>query len=310
MKFQKPNFFIIGAQKSGTTSLAYYLSQHPNVCMSVPKEPRYFCSDYGDRFRIAKTERQYERCFQHRRPEHLAIGDASPVYLNSRDAVRKIIDYNPEARFIILLRNPIEMAAALHSESLACGDESVASFKTAWHMQDLRTAESEQSGDPYLKGLVYGEVAAVGRQVQRVYQQVSRDRVCIVWFDRFAEDTEGSVKEVLQFLDLSTDVELDYTIKNENRQVKSRMVASAFSAVSQVVRKAGFMGGTGLGTALLHSRLMSRKQKREPLSPQLRSELAAYFTTDIEILEQLTGKDLSHWKSPATECAGVMPGTT
>jgi hypothetical protein len=108
---RKPNFFIIGAAKCGTTSLSVWLGGHPQIFMSSMKEPHFFNND--DRQAI-RTLDDYEALFWSATEEHIAIGEASVWYLSSADAVPAILQYQPEAKFIVMLRNPVEMAPALH----------------------------------------------------------------------------------------------------------------------------------------------------------------------------------------------------
>ena len=112
---KKPNFFIIGAPKCGTTSLANWLAEHPRVFFSDTKEPHFFCTDG---YTGVKTLKQYEKLFEDAKPHHLAVGEGSTHYLFSKVAVPNILVYNPDARFIVCLRNPVDMAPSLHSERL------------------------------------------------------------------------------------------------------------------------------------------------------------------------------------------------
>ena len=114
---KKPNFFLIGGPKCGTTSLQEYLAQNPKIFMCTPKEPCYFDSDlpWPD---SPKTEREYMRLFENANDSHMAVGEASTNYLYSAVAVEKILRFNPCAKFIVMVRNPIDMAISLHSYSV------------------------------------------------------------------------------------------------------------------------------------------------------------------------------------------------
>jgi sulfotransferase family protein len=130
-----PNFFILGAPKCGTTSLARWLGDHPNIFMAPQKEPHFFNTD--DRRGVA-TLVEYEDLFRNAQREHVAVGEASVWYLSSSQAVRNILQYNPNARFIVMVRNPIEMAPALHGEMLISGLECIKDFSRAWNAQEER----------------------------------------------------------------------------------------------------------------------------------------------------------------------------
>ena len=109
---RKPNFFILGAPKCGTTSLAAWLGEHPNIFVSSEKEPNFFNTE--DKRGITNTLEQYEDLFREAGTEHVAVGEATVWYLSSPEAIDRILKYNSDARFIVMVRNPLEMAPALH----------------------------------------------------------------------------------------------------------------------------------------------------------------------------------------------------
>ena len=131
---KEPNFFILGAPKCGTTALAQYLSDHPKVFMTDPKEPHHFNTDqnYGD----FKDAERYRKLFQDAGPEHQCVGEASVWYLYSKDAVANIEATIGAPRYIAMLRNPVEMAASLHEQLVYSGNENITSFEKAWAAQE------------------------------------------------------------------------------------------------------------------------------------------------------------------------------
>ena len=111
-----PNFFIVGAAKSGTTSLAEYLKQHPEIFMSEFKEPHYFLPEGAMASNYYGTWDNYMSLFKDVRNEK-AIGEASTGYLYYPESARMIINRIPDAKIIISLRNPVEMAFSLYQHS-------------------------------------------------------------------------------------------------------------------------------------------------------------------------------------------------
>ena len=105
---QLPNFFIIGAPKSGTTALGVYLGEHPDIFMCDPKEPQYFTFDLPGH-RGVRTWEEYQALFPDQDRNVHAVGEASVWYLYSKVAVQEIATYRPDARLIVLLRRPDEM---------------------------------------------------------------------------------------------------------------------------------------------------------------------------------------------------------
>src|SRR5690625_588329 len=131
-----PNFFIIGAPKSGTTALSEYLRQHPEVLFSNPKEPHFFNDDFSHRH-ITSLDK-YLSCFAHATGEERALGEGSVFYLYSKTAVSNIVGQSPHAKFIVMLRIPIEAVYSWHWEVLFNHGENLNDFEEAWHAQEKR----------------------------------------------------------------------------------------------------------------------------------------------------------------------------
>src|SRR2546429_216975 len=111
-----PTFFIVGAPRCGTSSLASYLDAHPRIFMSKPKEPHHFGRDLEIRVRPYASRESYLRLFEGVDADH--AGDASVLYLYSSTAPDEILALNPDARIIIMLRDPLEMIPSLHTRNL------------------------------------------------------------------------------------------------------------------------------------------------------------------------------------------------
>src|SRR6185295_10222300 len=112
---RKPTFLIAGAPKCGTTALYEYLQTHPQVFLSDPKEPHFYANDLGAH-RTIVTRGQYEKLFSAAGPQHLAIGEASAWYLHSAVALPAVARELPDAKLIVMLRNPVELIRSLHSD--------------------------------------------------------------------------------------------------------------------------------------------------------------------------------------------------
>lgn len=132
-----PHFIIVGAQRCGTTSLFYYLSQHPELLLSSKKEIHYFDRHYQ------RGSRWYESFFP-KTLGHKKTGEASPNYLLSRHAARRIARDLPEARLIVLLRNPIDRAYSHFQGKRVMGVEPLATFEQALEQEAVRTQVAAQ----------------------------------------------------------------------------------------------------------------------------------------------------------------------
>jgi Sulfotransferase domain len=134
----KPDFFIVGAARCGTTALFDYLAAHPAVFLPVPerKEPNYFCTDLSTYGGVA-TLTEYEALFSPA-PPHALTGEASVLYLYSKVAIGRIMAHNVDAKIIVMLRNPIEAARSMHAFWWSNKLEDVGDFEQAWRLQGPR----------------------------------------------------------------------------------------------------------------------------------------------------------------------------
>ena len=191
----KPNFFIVGAAKCGTTALYVYLRDHPRVFLSPVKEPRYFAEDMPNLMNRVAARDDYLRLFKGANDRHIAVGEASPQYLYSAVAPAKIRAFNPDARIIAMLRNPVDMAWAAHAECLYWFVEEEPDFEKAWRLQGERRAG--RCVPPLCKQvtmLLGAEVAMLGAQVERLLAVFPRDQVKFVLFEDFCRAHAGSVR--------------------------------------------------------------------------------------------------------------------
>ena len=301
-KGKTPNFFVIGAPKCGTTALSEYLRQHPNVCFSTPKEPMFFNFEWPS-LQIVTTVQRYLDCFAHCKNERIeAVGEGSALYLLSREAVPRIIDFNPSAKFIIMVRNPFQMVRSLHAQNLFYGDEDVESFEEAWDLQDTRANGQKIPANcrhPVL--LAYSRNCKLGELVDRAFAVIPEKQRHVVVFDDFVEDTEYAYKEVLRFLDLPDDSRTSFPRVNERKQVRWRKLNSFLarpphSLLNVSLRVKKLLGLRTLGIHRLIARMNSARMDPEVTNMQLKEKLAEAFLDDIRLLERLLGRNLDVWK--------------
>ncbi len=296
---KRPNFFIIGAPKCGTTSLARWLGSHPRIYMSPLKEPNFFNTD--DRARVVRSLSEYEALFRDAGEEHLAVGEASAWYLYSREAVPNILRYNPEARFIVMVRNPIEMAYSLHQQELFSGNETVEDFERAWALQFER-ARGRQiprfCKEP--KRLLYGPACKLGEQLERLYRTVPKEKVLVLVLDDVKENPRREYLKVLAFLNVPDDGRRTFPVYNPAKARRFRPLGRVIGMVGRRLgrwkRALGIQGGLGLLNAL--DRLNTVPAPRPPLSEDMWQTLVSYFEDDIQRLSQLLDRDFSSWLHP------------
>jgi hypothetical protein len=294
---RKPNLFLVGGPKCGTTSLQEYLAGHPQIFMCTPKEPCYFDNDlpWPD---SPRSDSEYLRLFEPANGRHLVVGEASTNYLYSQVAVGNILGFNPEARFIAMIRNPIDMAMSMHSYSFQELTEDVEDFEAAWRLQEERRAGRRLPTVNYQRDFVlYGPFCRLGEQLQRLYRQVERSRVHVVVFDDLNADPAAVYRETLGFLGLKDDGRKIYPARNVTGVPKFKSVHRVLASLL-ALRQSLPVPRLGLDVFRRLKRLNVAAGAREGISAEFHRELADYFRPDVELLSGLTDRDLTPWLQP------------
>lgn len=294
---KRPDTFIVGAFKAGTTAMYEYLRAHPQVYMSPVKEPMYFGRDLTARY-ARMTETEYLALFRDAADE-LRAGEASPWYLYSTTAAREIHDFNPEARIIIMLRNPIDVMHSQHSQLVFNLREDIADFEQALAAEDDRRAGHRLPADALRpEALYYRHSVRFTEQVARYLDVFGRERVHFIVFDDLSADVRGTYRTLLEFLGVDPDVEVDFAVRNAARQPRSRLMQRLVFAPRGPLRRAF---GTLRRFPLMHrvrDALVSANAtsaRRTPIDPELRRRLTDEFAPQVADLGALIGRDLSAW---------------
>jgi hypothetical protein len=222
-----PNFFLAGAPKSGTTSLYHYLDQHPEIYMSPIKEPNYFASEirmvrFSERLR-SRAERDakalqtylagpmrekrfgglvtewadYQKLFREAEGRK-AIGEASVCYLWSESAATNIRRGIPDARIIVVLRNPVELLFSMYIHTLRSRAIEL-TFREAIEMALEQRGGAIDVMHPFLDfGFYYG-------QVKRLLENFSHDRLRIYWYEDYRADAARMLADIFRFLEVDSD---------------------------------------------------------------------------------------------------------
>jgi hypothetical protein len=290
---KRPNLFILGAPKCGTTALATWLASHPDVFVSPVKEPHYFSEEH----RLTPTLDRYEALFADADPQrHRWVCEASVWHLFSDTAVPNILQYAPDARFIVMVRNPLEMAPSMHEQHRFNGNELVADFAEALALDEARGRgewAGVRPGYTQPQQLGYLRSCALGWQLERLYGRVPRERIHVVVHDDMAADPQGSYLNVLHFLGLEQVLPQNFGKVNAAKRRKS------FLLDTMTLRLAELKGRLGierrLGFLAWVRRRNVRYRERKPLALPMRESLASEFSADVLILARLLGRDLQHW---------------
>jgi hypothetical protein len=287
-----PNFFVAGAQKAGTTSVYEFLRQHPEVFMSPVKEPGYFKFDPdaavvpGHPAETADLAR-YLDLFADVRGER-AIGEASASYLNHVHAATRIRAAVPDARVVVVLREPVERAYSSYSMRVAEGTED----RTFAEVVD---AELDRAHRERIAGRWhYVGAGLYGRHLQRYYDRFPGDRIDVHLYEDLVRDPVGLVRSVYGFLG----VDPGFTPSMAEHNVTRYAVRSA--SVDRMVR--GFPGKSRLRSVVPSAtwarmrRSVRRLNRARPgLGEAARARLAEFYRDDVRHAESLIGRDLSGW---------------
>ena len=298
----RPDFFIVGAPKSGTTALYLYLAGHPDIGMSKAKEPQFFASDILGHQRRSATLAQYLSNFDHATGKS-RIGEASPVYLASRRAPQEILDINRTAQIIIMVRNPIDVMHALHSQRVFTGMEHITRFELAVDCHETRYWQSGPfRGEPVLL-LGYRETTRFTEQIQRYFEAFGRERVHVILFDDFAGAPGIAYENVLSFLGLRSDGRRDFKIINGNKHMRSQAVQKQLRCLSKTFwRVECSFPSLCREVRAIAARLNYVYEPRPALEAGFRQRLEMEYVPEVGNLGRLLGRSLDHWlaqRSPA-----------
>jgi hypothetical protein len=294
-----PNFVVIGAGRSGTTSLHQYLGQHPDIYVSPRKSPNYFVAqdpqpdwESATLQAMAKqwvsTREAYEAQFQGVTNER-AIGDVSPVYLQSIYTARRIKEtLPPSTKIVAILRNPVERAYAHFLGRRRDGLESSDNFNAI--------VDRELAG-PLNTDIAFGSYSGCGRYhhyLKPFYEHFSADNVRVFLFDQLQKDSAGLLRELFGFLDVDPDYEVDTAFSyNQTGIITNSMLRSLWTrSVGMRTRIRPYLPAFIRHT----SRSMLAQQVSKPLlDADARQKISLALREDTQELQQLINMDLSNW---------------
>ena len=289
-----PTFLIIGAAKSGTTSLYRYLEQHPDVYMSPVKETLFFAPDCwtpapdGSQ-RGIRTLEDYEALFAPA-ADCPARGEASPQYLFSREAPARIKALLPDARLIATLRNPAERAYSAFLHLVRDGIEPFTDFREALAAEPERRASG---ADPLW---LYQEVGLYADQLTRYYEHFPAEQVRVYLYEDFARDPAGTTKDALRFIGVDDDgFRPDTTLRfNPGGLPRSRQLHRLIGVDSRLRAWALRRLPPAFGTTPM-VKAVNRNLVKPAMPADVRRELEASLRPSVERLQDLLQRDLSSW---------------
>lgn len=292
IKTNYPDLFLIGAPKCGTTSLAAWLDAHPDIFMSNPKEPNYYSQDVASSI-YTKNINVYLSLFLNAKPNQLC-GEASTTYLRSNHAIPRIIKDNPSAKFIVALRNPVEMATSVHAQLVRSGRESVRSFNEAWSLQyKRRKLKMTRSSSHNPDDLQYDLMCRLGSQVERLLSIVPRDQIFFVFLEDLKSSPNKVYMDILNFCGLKVYNQKKFPVLNTRRSPKFLFITKLTYLLSSIKHRIGIKRSFGIARKINFLNESSYIDK--DLNKEFEKDLINNFHDDIRLLSSLTKRDLSHW---------------
>jgi hypothetical protein len=304
-----PNFLVIGAPKSGTTSLYEYLKQHPQVFLPDKKEPHFFsfegrtCGYNGpgqEHFmkKRVTTFGAYQDLYRDT-GDAVAIGDASTSYIHIPAAADRIKTYLPDVKMIAMLRHPVDRAFSHYLHHFRNGGELLISFEEAIAAEGDRQA---QGWSPFWQ---YQDIGFYGRHLQRFFDVFDANNIRVYLFDDFIAHPETVTQDIFEFIGV------DATLPAINTQTKhnvSYLKTKPRSALlHKLLNQENWLKGLAakmlpmnfrrqLRGALSRQNTQKLSQPYKPvLDPAVRQRMTERYRADILALQDLLDRDLSHW---------------
>jgi len=289
------DFIGIGTNKGGSTWVSSFLDQHPDICLSEPKEIGYFnrtdfrkVPEKGDQFGFNECSQKsldwYGRHFDHCSCESVR-GEFTPIYFYDHQAAKRIKDSFPCVKLILTLRNPI--------------DRAYSNFCSHRYYRRIHRLTFEEA----LKALPFYEAHGHYLRYLEVYlKYFDSDQLKIILFDDIVASPETVVEEVFRFLNVDPDKPVDLSVVDANRAKRSRFVSfepllNAFSnwmVDNNQVRLLHFLRKRRAKALLIN--LTTSRFSYPNMRPETRAWLQARYLASNQQLAQRINRDLGGWR--------------
>lgn len=294
-----PDFLVIGAARAGTTAIYSYLRQCPDIFMPRIKEPNFFafegqtlaCRGPGaDYINNSVTGLAEYRDLFATAPADALLGEASPLYLFAEQAPARIRHHLPDARLVVVLRNPVEQAFSHFLYATKQSIEPLTDFTAALNAEDQRVADGWQP----LFG--YSAFPRYADQMARFLALFPRDQILIRLYEEFESDPATLIQDILTHIGVTSGFRPDMGVKHNAGGVpKNRVFQDFLMKSNPITRAIGYV--VPQKTRLrIRDRLASLNLKRQTGMPaEARAILLTRLGDQIRALEPMIGRDLSDW---------------
>lgn len=279
---KKPNLFIVGQPKSGTSALYVMLQEHPDICMCDEKEPSIFARDFLEEsvmyhgkniFCHCTTIEEYLKLFNCR--DEKIVGEGSTHYLYSKVAAKEIHDFNPQAKIIIMLREPVDFMHALHSQQVAEMREDVEDFEEALKLEEPRKrGEHLPKTNRCPSYHFYKTRTDYLTHIKRFLQHFPKEQILVIIFEDFKKDNLQYLKRIAAFLGIDANYVPGAKVVNKNKTVRFKPVYRIFQSQGlKTFFRNSLKAKTYFKIKGFIDRIFFRTEKRKPISPELYSRL-------------------------------------
>jgi hypothetical protein len=294
----KPNFFIIGAPKCGTTALYTYLQQHPDVYFPEVKEPHFFGADLHKRSDVFVLEAdRYLSLFSPGRDKAIR-GEASTNYVFSESAPEEIHQFARDARIVLMLRPPVDQLYSAHAQYLYSGNEIIDDF---WAALDAEPERLTGKGIPPQidlreKVLYQTNLRKIPGQIRRLRDLFGSSGVKVILLEDMKAAPQLVYEETLEFLGVPFAPSPDFAVVNASKAPRSPAVYSLIRRFGEPFgRLRRRLSSRPLGVMSWIYRLNTVSRARPALDLERRLSLAQSYSDWVNELEELLERDLSHW---------------
>lgn len=296
MRVADLNFFLVGAARAGTTTMWDLLVRTPGIYLPgsfLNKEPGYFSELTG-----FSSRDRYLRLFEGVEDHHRVVGEASTAYLTDPVAAERIAEEVPDARILIMLRNPAERAYSLYNWMVQEGYEWAPTFEDALGLEPVRASSDRfrENNPQYYYNYLYFRSGRYAAQVERFRHRFHESRLHVALFEDFVDAPGEVYREVLRFLGLPlADAMPEVRIRNPSRQPYSPRLQYALRRLTRWIQnlRPGRASSKAGRDFLL--RLGLTGEPPSPLRPGLRRRLLDDYEDDVRRLSRLLDRDLSGW---------------
>lgn len=216
----KSHFFIVGAQRCGTTSLHHYLSKHPQICMGSEKEIHYYSIEKNYQKGKDWYLSRFNNC-----PENIITGDASPLYIYFDFVPKRIVKDYKNAKLIFILRNPADRAWSHYSWQLRRGLEYL-NFEKALKREDKRISKNIFNKREFS----YLDRGKYIVQIKRYLKYFSKEQMLFIFTKDLKQNPNQVLNDICHFLEIE-----QFNLENTSEVEMNKNKIPRFKFISFII---------------------------------------------------------------------------